>query len=179
MKKLLILLAVLTAFPVAGTAQLNVKRQTEKITKIATARTGFFNLMRQGDVFYISTTTTNKFDKSFILYLGEDIESAIATVGDLVELSGTMEKGTSIVIQNGRNECRISPGDLGALYFNQSGYAGFASCSKAELQKFEKSLKALRNAEKVKALQAKLDEEESAAEDGESKETAEDTEASE
>ena len=123
-----------------GYAQLNIKGQNAKIETISTARTGFITLKCQGNVYYIGTTTTNRFDDPFILYIGEDKDSAIQTLKDLINLCGNMEENTSLIIDNGGRECRITPGAMGTLYFHSDYHAGFASATKQELTKFLKAL---------------------------------------
>lgn len=141
MKKLLLLFA-LCIIPMAANAQLNVKRQVEKMEKITSVRTGFCKLMHQGDDFYISVVTSNRYDDNFILELGEGKESALSTLEDLISLCTTIEKGAPVVISNGGKECTIYKGLTGNLDFSQSGYAGMASIAKYEFNTFWKALKA-------------------------------------
>ena len=111
--------------------------------QITTARLGLCRLMRQGETFYITLPTSNQFDEPFIFYIGEGKDSAVQTLNDLVDLCGTIEKGSPIVVDNGKDSCTISKG-MGTLNLRQEGYAGYAELAKAELQKYIKSIKALK-----------------------------------
>ena len=140
MKRIFLLLTLLVMFPLLGNAQLNVKKQTSKIETIATARAGYFSLKVQDDLYFIVTNTTNQFDDPFIILLGEGKESALQTLNDLVSLCGNIEDGSTIVIQNGEMDCTISNGLMGGISFRMDSHAGYASTSKAELNKMIKAL---------------------------------------
>ena len=140
MKKFIIIAMMMVLFPFAGNAQLNVKREAEKFEKIASARTGLVDLMNHDERYYIAFPTTNQFDDPFIFYLGNDKESAIKTLKDLIELCGTITKEDMLTIDNEGKELRITKGLAGALYFAMDGYAGIASTVKSELNKFLKAL---------------------------------------
>lgn len=140
MKKLAVIIALIIV-PMVCNAQLSVKGQGEKMEKIASTRMGACNLYKHGDVYFISVPTTNRFDSNFILYLGEDKESTCLTLRDLIVLCDTIEKDTPIYINNRTKSCSIHKGSMGTLAFFQDGYAGFASFSKMEFDKFLSALK--------------------------------------
>lgn len=142
MKRILLIIA-LAILPMVCHAQLNVTRKVEKMEKLSSARLGLVSLNRQGDLFYIGLPTTNQYDDPFILYLGDGQESAMKTLEDLIGLHSTIEKGSPIVIKNGKHECTISKG-VGTLNLNQEGFAGYGELAKTELQKFLKVVKSLK-----------------------------------
>ena len=101
-----------------------------------------------GDVFF-ETRTTNQFDDDFIYYLGDDIESAVVTLKDLVALIEENDIGTEFVIDFWKGEeCRAfiadwlsdvtyRPNTVGRgskIVFQHNDYAGFAVMQKKALQ---------------------------------------------
>lgn len=140
MKKLIFILSLLIV-SYMGYAQLSVKENITKVETIATARMGYISLKcRDNSRYYLVTNTTNKFDDPFLIYIGLDKESAILTLKDLINLSDTLEENATITIDNGGQECRITPGPMGALYYHMDNYAGYGSTMKGELTRFLNAL---------------------------------------
>lgn len=142
MKRFLLIIA-LAILPIVCHAQLAVRQSTTKTEKIATARTGAVKLMKQNDIYFITAPTTNQFDHGFILYLGEGLNSAIATLEDLIKLYGTLTNEDHIVIDNGGESCTIYKGGLGAMFFKQDDKAGVSSFTRLEYEKFRDVLKGM------------------------------------
>lgn len=98
--KRLILLLVLCLIPVVGHAQLNIKGEPVNIETLSTARFGGITLHRRGETYYLGISSSNKYDDPQIFYLGESKESAVQTLKDMMELLGSMEKGTRVQVDN-------------------------------------------------------------------------------
>lgn len=65
------------------------------IKTIASFRMGMCHLNCDGDVYYLGLISTNKFEDSSLVYLGEGKESAIQTLTDLITLNQSMAKKES------------------------------------------------------------------------------------
>lgn len=135
MKRLAFIIALLI-LPMVCNAQLSVKGQGDKMEKISSTRMGACSLYKHGERYMISAPTSNRYDKTFVLYLGEDKESACLTLRDLILLCDNIEKDVPVYIDNGTKTCSIHKGTMGTLAFFQDGFAGFASFSKMEFDKF-------------------------------------------
>ena len=131
------IMAALFCLGFNANAQLNVKR-SDTFNKIASSRMGMVQLMEHDNIYYISFPTTNRFDKSFIFYLGEGKEAAVQTLKDLIALNDTIKK-EKITIDNAGNDLIISK-SAGQMYFSMRGYAGLVATSKMELENLLHSL---------------------------------------
>lgn len=141
MKKFIFaVIAMMTLLPAIGNAQLTVKREVDKIEKIASARTGLVRLMKHNETYYMSIPTSNDFDDPFFFYIGEDKESAVQTLKDLIDICDTIGKDDMITVDNHGKDLVISKGLAGAIYLQMPGYAGIASTIKSELNKFLRAL---------------------------------------
>ena len=136
MKKFII--AVLFALlPMVGNAQLHVTGNVEKAETIASVRTGQVKFCCSSEgLYYITMPTTNKFDKLFLLYLGNTKESARLTLLDLIKLSKSIKKGEEVTIDNAGKPCQIHKGAMGGLTFFNDECAGFASLTNNEMGTF-------------------------------------------
>ena len=139
MKKFIIaVIALMTMFPAIGNAQLVVKDNT-KIETLSSARMGIVRLDRDGDTYFMCLTTTNQYDDPFLVYIGEDKDSAVQTMKDIVSLFDSIGKKDVVTIDNAGKDCLISK-TMGTLYMSMAGYAGQANITRAELVKFLKAL---------------------------------------
>jgi hypothetical protein len=127
--------------PTMADAQIQ-KTGTFKTTTLASVRMGFVNLKLSGDgTYYLAMKTTNQFDDYMILKLGENKESAIQSLNDLVGIFDSLNGEASQYIQNGYGrELRLWK-LMGGLYLSSDGYAGDANIGKGELKKFIKAIK--------------------------------------
>lgn len=141
MKKLLIL--IISAFCLMPLASAQIqKTASNKITTIASCRMGFVNLRLNEGMFFLSIGTTNQFDNMMLLKLGDDKESAIQSLNDLVDILESLTGEDMQGIDNGfGKEFRLYK-SLGALYIKADGYAGSGNIAKSELNKFIKALEA-------------------------------------
>lgn len=92
MKKLLLAIAMML-LTIGASAQISNVKTQDAIKTISKFRAGVCSLNQHGDVFYLILKSTNKFDDSVIVYLGEGKDSAVQTLKDLQELHKSMEKG--------------------------------------------------------------------------------------
>lgn len=141
MKRFLTIFATLILVSVSASAQLNVKRvsNTERLLSLHMGET---NLLKTGDHYACSITTSNQFDNSLILHLGIGKNSAIATLKDLADLCETISKGDNILIKNGSKECHILYSSLEpkTLVLKGEDKAGLAYLSKVDIEKMLKVL---------------------------------------
>lgn len=126
--------------PSMANAQI-VKKSGTKIQTILETRMGHMGLYLSNGVYLFSMGTTNQFDDSMLINLGDDLESASQTMQDLIDLVDEMQKNEIVSIDNGLGkEISISKVGKSGLIFIADGYAGTANTSKGELQKFLKAL---------------------------------------
>lgn len=95
MKKIFLLIA-LALIGIQAQAQLNVSSTVEKgeITEVCTIRSMYSRLMCHNKSYYIAGRTDNQFDDPFIFTLGQDAESSIQTLKDMLSI---IENKTEIV----------------------------------------------------------------------------------
>lgn len=143
MKKILLALACVL-FGVTAQAQLNVTSTLEKgeITEVCTIRSTYSRLMCHNGSYYIAGRTDNRFDDPFIFILGEDAESSIQTLKDML---GIIESKTEIVnVQQGAKKYTISLLKMVGRYYlglKQEGLAGDFNITIKELEKCIKKIK--------------------------------------
>jgi hypothetical protein len=141
MKKLLFIIIAALCLIQSANAQIQ-KTGSIKTTTIASCRMGFVNLSLSEGLFFLSIGTTNQFDNMMLLKLGDNKESAIQSLNDLVDILDSLTGDDLQRIDNGfGKEFRLYK-LLGALYINADGYAGSGNIGKSELNKFIKALKA-------------------------------------
>lgn len=94
MKRLALIIAMMF-LALGASAQISNVKTKEAIKDIASFRMGMCHLKCNDDVYYLTLISTNKFDDSSIVYLGEGKESAIQTLTDLIELNQSLAKKES------------------------------------------------------------------------------------
>ena len=125
--------------PTQTNAQIK-KIGTFKSETIKSLRMGVVSLKVADGEYYISFKTTNQFDDSMILKLGETKESAIQSIQDIIDILDSLQGNETQYIDNGYGrEFRLFK-VMGALYIAADGYAGNGNASKGELKKLLKSL---------------------------------------
>ena len=116
------------------------KTGSVKTETIASVRMGFVSLRKSEGRYYISFSTTNQFDDKILLKLGDNKESAIQSLNDLIDILDSLQGNAIQYIDNGYGrELRLWK-LMGALYISADGYAGDANTSKGELKKFLSAL---------------------------------------
>lgn len=138
MKKIIALAIALMALAPVMDAQ--IQKTDSFSTKVVTSvRTGFVKLMHSND-YFLAMNTTNQFDDAVLIKLGNDKETAIQTLNDLIGILESLKGNDMQYIKNGYNEelCLYKIGT--ALCAKQKGNAGYANVGKGELQKFIKAL---------------------------------------
>lgn len=145
MKKILFILSFILLGVTSGYSQLNVTSQIEKPSEeIGTIRMMSIYLKYTEDLGYFFTMTTdNRFDKVMVFLLGEDAESAILTVKDMISLIDNHVASTDV--KQGTTTTTLTNLSKGMgknyLYLKQPGYAGTNAISKKELEKIIKKIK--------------------------------------
>lgn len=101
MKRTIIALLV-TLVAVQANAQLKVsKSQVDKPEKVETLYQMWNWLNRNGDVYYLTARSTNRYDNHYMLMLGKTYEECLSSLDALEELVTTMSKTDSYDIDNG------------------------------------------------------------------------------
>lgn len=98
MKKYLLILAVALGMSVPAHAQLDIKKYGDKPKKVSELTHMWNWLYTQEGGWYLVTKTTNQFDAWIWIALGDSIESAIASVDQLLELYDTIGDDESFEI---------------------------------------------------------------------------------
>ncbi len=128
-------------------AQLNVVGEFNDNKKICTIRTSYSYLYQTKDGYEFVSKTTNRYDNRFYLFLGEDIESAIQTSQDLIDLLDNEEFENAIITNKDEN-CTIGKVKmLGQPYYllTDSKHAGSCNLTKGELKKIIDKLQSINN----------------------------------
>ena len=134
---------IVIGFVSQSNAQLNVTSQIEKPSEeVGTIRMmSIYLKYSDGLGYFLTIDTDNRFDGAMIFCLGNNAESAIATVNDMISLidkhiaSTEVKQGSSIFTLSNYKFAK------NYLYFQQKGYAGDNAMSKKELEKIIKKIK--------------------------------------
>lgn len=149
MKKIFLLIA-LALIGIQAQAQLNVSSTVEKgeITEVCTIRSMYSRLMCHNGSYYIAGRTDNQFDDPFIFTLGQDAESSIQTLKDMLSI---IENKTEIVnVEQGSKRYTISLLKMVGRYYlgiKQEGLAGDFNITIKEMEKCIKKIKEKENLE--------------------------------
>lgn len=149
MKKIFLLIA-LALIGIQAQAQLNVTSTVEKgeITEVCTIRSMYSRLMCHNKSYYIAGRTDNRFDDPFIFTLGQDAESSIQTLKDMLSI---IENKTEIVnVEQGSKKYTISLLKMVGRYYlgiKEEGLAGDFNITIKELEKCIKKIKERENLE--------------------------------
>lgn len=141
MKKIIItIISAMILMPTMADAQIQVKKQP-KIETIKSLRMGYVTLSKSEDIYFLSLTSDNQFDKSYIIYLGESHEAAVGSLNSLIEVASTITKDDSFEFNDGRNDFYIYRGMFkGEVWFKAKGFAGYGKTSTTELNNLLKAL---------------------------------------
>ena len=134
MKKILLTIMIaLTALPLFG--QLKTK-SSNKIDNLGSVRMGVITVLQSNIGISMGMTTDNRFDNPGIFVLGEDKDSAIQTLNDLI---GILEGEETVTVECApSHECDLMPKkQLGVktLYFYFDSCAGKQNVTRQELEK--------------------------------------------
>ena len=135
MKKLVIILIALLSFGAMANAQIQVTHKSS-IQTLTSVRLGFISLMTNDGHFYLSFQTSNQFDDSMIIKLGEDKKEAIETLQSFISIIVSMKKGDSVTINSANKEFRLYRYAKNTILIFADGYAGNSNTNKAEMEKF-------------------------------------------
>lgn len=145
MKKLSVFICLLFV-TIYSFAQLNVMSEFKNKEKIATIRATYSYLYQTSSGYEFVAKTDNMFDNLFYFFLGENVEDAIQTTTDLLNLVEN-EEFENAIVTNKDKQCRISKFNMlgrSCLWFKGDGYAGDSNISKNELKKIIKKLSSLK-----------------------------------
>lgn len=140
MKKIIIaIISAMILMPTMANAQIK-KTGENKTQTIASLRMGIVSLNHSNNGYYIAFHTTNQFDDAMILKIGDDKDSAIQSLKDLIDILETLQGDETQYIDNGYGrEFRLWK-MMGTLYISADGYAGNGNVSKGELNRLLKAL---------------------------------------
>lgn len=140
MKKIIIaIISAMILMPTMADAQIK-KTGENKTQTIASLRMGIVSLNLSNNGYYIAFHTTNQFDDAMILKIGDDKDSAIQSLKDLIDILETLQGDETQYIDNGYGrEFRLWK-MMGTLYISADGYAGNGNVSKGELNRLLKAL---------------------------------------
>lgn len=144
MKKFSVFICLLFV-TICSFAQLNVIGEFKDQEKIATIRATYSYLYKTSSGYEFVAKTDNRFDNLFYFFLGENVEDAIQTTTDLLNLVENKEFENAIVTNKDRKCCIYKLNMLGAscLMFKCDSYAGTSNIGKNELKKIIKKLSSL------------------------------------
>lgn len=138
MKRFITILAALVAFGVAASAQLNVRHEFEKTENIASLRLGRLRLAKSGDRVYMTLPSNNKFEETETFWLGDDVDSAVQTLEDIVGLFDTLEEGVTVTDASGEEVMILR--DKSNLFFSWKVQAGLRWLTRKEAEKLLNAL---------------------------------------
>lgn len=141
MKKILTIAIALFMLCPLMSAQIQIK-QNAKMEKIATISASWYYLYYSDGEYLLSLKSTNQFDDSYWLHLGNK-EEALQSLDALIDLCDSLGKDDSAEISNGANKTYFVHRHMGGLSFHQKepGMAGFTSMTKAYLKKTHAKIK--------------------------------------
>lgn len=144
MKKILFLIAFLASV-VCVNAQLVPVRKIGASKVIETARMKMVQLVKLPSSYALFILATgNQFDEPATFFLGEDKESAISSLSDMLGLCDSLGDKESLAVMNMEKEVVITKREKGGnvgLFFNIPGIAGHNTCvTKRELTKLYEAL---------------------------------------
>lgn len=123
---------------IGASAQISNVKTQDAIKTISKFRAGLCSLNQHGDVFYLILISTNKFDDSVIVYLGEGKDSALQTLRDLLELHKSMKKGDfadfTINVMKKEIKYSVSKTDKFKFSFHDQGTAGSVYFATTEMK---------------------------------------------
>lgn len=141
MKKIIItIISAMILMPTMADAQIQVKKQP-KIETIKSLRMGYVTLSKSEDIYFLSLTSDNQFDKSYVILLGESKEAAIQSLNSLIEISSTITKDDFFEFNDGIKDYHLAKGAFKSeLWFKADGHAGYGKTSTTELNNLLKAL---------------------------------------
>lgn len=137
MKKLIIaIISAMILMPTMADAQIQVSKQPKRET-IKSLRMGYVSLCKTEGSYFLSM----KFDKSYVILLGESKEAAAESLNSLIEISSTITKDDSFEFNDGIKDYYIFRGTFKSeVWFKGDGHAGYGKTSTAELNTLLKAL---------------------------------------
>ena len=132
-------------FATSAFAQLNVKSSTKDAPeKVMTLQVAYSEVYHVDGTYIIRLNTSNRFDKSTYVVLGDDVSSATQTTQDLINLITNKIASTSVE-QGGVSLTFLYQNNLGVeqLYIKQKGNAGFSYITLKSLEKLLDYFKSL------------------------------------
>lgn len=105
MKRILILSALLLTMAAPAHAQLNIRKTSDKPKQEATLTAQWNWLYTLDGRWYFVTKTTNQFDGNIWIELGDDGESALASINQLIDLAETIgeDEGFELTDKSGED----------------------------------------------------------------------------
>ena len=139
MKKILVALT-LSLISVMSFSQIQVQKSSIETRDVVKAMGTYYSATiiecKYDDSieYYIRTSTTNQFDKRFLLLLGYNEAEVKESLDALCQMAGAT-KGDLFTIDA---ETNASVASKGSLWIKKKGYAGYAILTKKQIEKFVK-----------------------------------------
>lgn len=142
MKRILIILALICAAPLASNAQLQFNRSKERKTEtLTTTRLGTTELKRDHFGFYI--VGWSNYHEVFQMDLGKNLKQAQASIADLMGVFDMLEDGETIVANTSKyTTIRIKRLDSYRLQLSPDNIRGNMNMTRNEIRKFQNALAA-------------------------------------
>lgn len=121
-----------------ASAQISNVKTHDAIRTISRFRSGLCSLNADGETYYLTLNSTNRFDDPVIVYLGEGRDSAIQTLVDFQMLHKSMEKNSfaefTIKAKGIERVYKVMKADKNMFSFYDIGAAGGVYLSMKEVK---------------------------------------------
>lgn len=133
--KIAVLLTILSAVLLCN-AQITITSSNTKSERVCVLRASYAELYYKSDMgYYIRANSSNRFDKNYIVVLGESKDDAINTLNTLIQIG---EEKQDVNVNNCGMNMRIYGNSfmgINAIFVKAEYYAGDFSLNVSELQK--------------------------------------------
>lgn len=145
MKKFILALAILIAFPIVGSSQIQLTKKDNTAKKETTITMMWTFIYTYDDAYFLTLKSSNDFDDHFFISLGKNKEEILGSLNSLSEVLKTMSKDDSFELEDNIGNALSVTLDtaLGrSLIFRSESRAGYGRVSPSELTKAIKWCKA-------------------------------------
>ena len=141
MKKIIIaIISAMILIPTMSDAQIQVNKQPKREI-IKSLRMGGVSLWKTGESYYLGIYSNNKFDKTYVIFLGEGKDAATESINSFIEISSNITKDDQFEFSDQVNNYFITKGMFkGEIWFKTNGYAGYGITTTSELNNLLKAL---------------------------------------
>ena len=141
MKKILIaVISAMMLFPCAASSQVKVKPSMQ-VETLASLKQGNINLMSTGGSYALGISSSNEYEKAYIILLGDSQVQAIESLDTFIQVAETITDSTPMEFENFNETIKIFKGAFtGEIWFKTSRKDGWGKITKAELKQLKKAL---------------------------------------